>query len=147
MTQVSSSLPLPNAYITHQQHLALLLAMKPAATLLSLGLVGLVGLVLGDAPIITPNSIDAAVVADQYIVVYKDDISLRGRKRHEIEIDSRARGASKGGIEQTFDLPGFSGYSVEIAPDGLARIAKDNMVCSEYSPLTDATCQRAPPSN
>jgi hypothetical protein len=96
---------------------------------LLLGLSSILGHVLADAPIVNADAKDG-VVADQYIVVYQDNANLHNRKKHEDDVNSRAKGKKKAGINQVFNITGFNGYSIEIAPEDLPLITKDSMVCN-----------------
>ena len=97
--------------------------MKYLTTLL--GLSSLLSFVLADAPIINADVKDG-VLADQYIVVYKDNAKLSpsDRKKHEDSVNGRAKGKKKAGISQSFNITGFQGYNVEIAPEDLSLITK-----------------------
>lgn len=92
-----------------------------------LGLSSFLGGVLAEAPIVN-SDVTADVVADRYIVVYKDNANLKDRKKHEDEVTARAKGKKKLGVANVFNITGFNGYEVEIAAEDLSIITKDARV-------------------
>jgi len=94
------------------------------------GLSGLLGLVLADAPIVNGDANDATIVADSYIVVYNDGVNLAERQKHEDDVTSRAKQGKKRGVNYIFQLPGFNAYSAEVGLEGLSAIIKDPKVCT-----------------
>lgn len=110
--------------------------MKYLASFLALS--SLPGVVLADAPIVKADApivkADAkdGVIADRYIVVYKDGADLKDRNKHEKDVNTRAKNKKKHGIEQVFNITGFNGYDVEIAPEDLPLITKDARVRERF---------------
>jgi hypothetical protein len=95
-----------------------------------LGLSVLLAQVCADAQIVNINAKDA--IPDRYIVVYKDKVNLGDRQKHEDVVNTRAKGKKMRGIERVFQITGFNGYTIEIGPQDLPLIIKNDMVCSIY---------------
>lgn len=72
-----------------------------------LGLSSFLGAVLAEAPVVNA-AIKDGVVADQYIVVYKNDADLKDRHKHEDDVNKRAKSKKKQGINQVFNVTGFN---------------------------------------
>ena len=104
--------------------------MKYLASFLALSSV--LGVVLADAPIVNADA-KHGVIADRYIVVYKDNADLKNCRKHEKDVNTRAKGKKKQGIAQVFNMTGFNGYDVEIAPEDLPLITKDSNVSERCS--------------
>jgi hypothetical protein len=80
------------------------------------------------APIKNDGVLAELVIPDTYIVKYKADVDILGRKKHEEDVASWARLASKKGIFDKFDVPGLQGYVAEISPSELVNLTACDLV-------------------
>ncbi|KAK3934004.1 peptidase S8/S53 domain-containing protein [Diplogelasinospora grovesii] len=102
--------------------------MKFTTALINLALLLTPALVLADAPIKNDGVSAADVVLDKYIVKFMDGADGNKKKKQRDDIDKKAKTKKKNGVTDTFDIPGLSGYVVEVAPADLPDILKSDVV-------------------
>jgi len=100
--------------------------MKFSAT--ALALAAFVGLPLALAAEITNADVSSAlVIKDKYIVTYKKDCDPAKKKKHQEEVNKKAKKYNKQGVIYSIDL-GNTGYVAEIDPRDIDTLTKSDLV-------------------
>ncbi|KAK5662680.1 hypothetical protein OQA88_8596 [Cercophora sp. LCS_1] len=102
--------------------------MRLTATFTSLAALLVLPFVLADVVISNADVSADIVVPDQYIVKYKDNADSGKKKKHEEDVDKKAKERKKKGLRAKYDIPGLSGYTAEIAEADLKTILSSELV-------------------
>lgn len=68
------------------------------------------------------------IIPDKYIVRYKANTTHHERRRHEEDVEKRAKHAEKRGLVDRFDIHGLQGYIVEIPLSDMFNITGYDLV-------------------
>ncbi|KAK3317299.1 peptidase S8/S53 domain-containing protein [Cercophora scortea] len=102
--------------------------MRFIATILSLGALASIPLAIADAPIKNDGVGVDIVVPDKYIVTYKEGADPAKKKKHQEDVDKKAKKNKKQGVTETIDIAGLHAYVVEIAPTDLKSVLSSDLV-------------------
>lgn len=103
--------------------------MKFSATFLAVAAFVGLPVVLADAEIKNLNVPNDLVIKDKYIVTYKKNVDPSKKKKHEEELNKRAKKSKKTGVVDNLDISGgYSGYVAEVSGDDLETILKSDLV-------------------
>ena len=67
-------------------------------------------------------------IPDKYIVKYKPNIDLDTRRKHEEDINNKAKQDKKRGVVDTFDMLGMQGYIVEMGFSSFENVTEGGLV-------------------
>ncbi|KAK3346930.1 peptidase S8/S53 domain-containing protein [Lasiosphaeria hispida] len=85
-------------------------------------------LALAEAPIKNSGASKDLVLPDRYIVVYKKNADPALRKKHEEDINTKAKEAKKGGVVNKLDLGDLHGYIAELPPSTLKDVTASDLI-------------------
>lgn len=85
-------------------------------------------LVLAGAQITNAGLAANLVVPDRYIVKYKDNVDPERRRKHEDDIDKKAKKSKRKGIVHTLNLKSLNGYVVEIPSEDVKDVTSSDLV-------------------
>lgn len=91
-------------------------------------------LVLAGAQITNAGLAANLVVPDRYIVKYKDNVDPGKRRKHEDDIDKKAKTSKKKGILNTLNLKGLNGYVVEMSSEDIKDVTSSELVRRDTHP-------------
>lgn len=102
--------------------------MKFSATFLTLAAFVGLPVVLADAQIKNLNVASNLVVKDSYIVTFKKGADPAKKKKHQEDLNKRAKKNKKSGVVSNLDIADYSGYVAEVTGDDLQAILKSDVV-------------------
>lgn len=108
--------------------------MKLTITVAGLAALLAAPLVLAGAQITNAGLAANLVVPDRYIVKYKDNVDPVKRRKHEDDIDKKAKKSKKKGILNTLNLKGLNGYVVEMPSEDVKDVTSSDLVRQDARP-------------
>ncbi|KAM7204232.1 Peptidase S8/S53 domain containing protein [Naviculisporaceae sp. PSN 640] len=102
--------------------------MKFSATLLTVAAFVGLPVVLADAQIKNLNVASNLVVKDSYIVTYKKNADPAKKKKHQEDLNKRAKKNKKNGVVNNLEFDSYSGYVANVGQEDLDAILKSDLV-------------------